>query len=122
MDVLAVGDRGHARPGEHARARVRQGGGHVILGGQRVGGREEDPGAARPQGADQARRLRRHVQAGSHGQPGERLLTGVALGEQPQHGHAPLRPADPGPPGPGQALVRDVGRRAVLSACGHRGQ
>ena len=113
LDVVLVRPQVGPGPGvHHGRAAGIERGGDVVLGGQRVRGGQEHPGPACLPGADQDRGLRGHVQAGGHGQPGQRLLGGEPPGDAAQHGHGPLGPADPGLATAGQPGVRDIGRRA----------
>jgi hypothetical protein len=123
VDVLVVAEPVHPGAGEHGRrATGGERGRDVVLGGQRVGGGQEDTRPARPQRVHQPRGLGRDVQAGRDGEPGERPLRAEPPGEQAQHRHAPLRPLDPGPPGFGQARIGDVGERkpaVPVGAGGH---
>ena len=85
---------------------LHEAGGDVVLGRERVGGDQDEVGAAGLERAGQVGRLGRHVQAGRHPQAGQRLLGLEPLADRPQHGHVALGPDDP--------LLADGGQREVF--------
>ncbi len=115
---LVIEGRGHvfvvsvgilAVDGEDGEAEiVHQAGSHVVLGGKRVGGDQHQVGAAGLQGAAEVSGLGRDVQAGSHAQPGQRLLLGEALADAGQHRHVLVGPEDALLAAGGQFRVRNV--------------
>jgi len=87
-DVLVVGvpvDSGLGEDLDPVPRRER--GRDVVLGGERVGGRQPDGRAAGPQCADKHRGLRRHVQASGNGQAVERALRPEPRGQRGQQRH-----------------------------------
>ena len=98
-----------------------QGGGHVVLGRERVGGSQGDLGAASPEGQHQVGRLGRDMEAGADAQAFERTLALEAFADQAQDGHLASRPLDPADALIGQAEVDDVVVRQVGRGGGHQG-
>ena len=90
--------------------------GDVVLGRERVRGREDDLGAAGLERPHQVGRLGGDVEAGADAQPVERALALEALADQAQDGHLALGPFDPADALGGEAEVRDVvGGQAVVA-------
>jgi len=87
---------------------VDEGGGHVVLGAQRVAGAQDDVGAARLERAHEVGRLGRDVQAGADAHAFERLLDGEALADGLEHGHVHVGPLDAQDALRGEADVLDV--------------
>ena len=83
----------------------------VVVGGQRVAGRQVQLSAAGRQGAGQRGGLGGHVGAGRDTHPLERALPDEAPGQQPEHGHGALGEVDAAPAGLRQGEVGDVGRQ-----------
>ena len=80
----------------------------VVLGGQRVGGGQDDVRATGLERAHQVRRLGRDVQARPDPQPVERPVALEALADQAQDGHLALGPLDPADAFCGEAEVGHV--------------
>ena len=85
-----------------------QGGGHAVMGRERVAGAEDQLSAAVPEGQNQVGRLRGHVQAGGDAQPLQRPLAGEPLPDQADDRHLPRRPLDALDPFLGQTQVLHV--------------
>ena len=83
-------------------------GGDVVLGRQRVRGREHDVGATGLERAHQVGGLGRDVEAGADAQALERPLALEALADEAQDGHLALGPFDPPDALGGEAEVGDV--------------
>ncbi len=83
-----------------------QAGGHVILGGERVGGAERDIGAAVAQGDHQIRGFGRDVQAGRNADALERLVLDEFLADDLQDLHRLVGPLD--------ALLAQIGQFEIL--------
>ena len=103
--------------------------GDVVLGRERVRGRQDDLGAAGLQRAHQVGGLGGDVQARADAQAVERLLALEALADEPQDGHLALGPLDAPDALGGEAEVGDVvggqrsrGRSSVVGLlAGRRG-
>ncbi len=109
VEVGVVGVAILAAPGEGGDAVLGdERGGHVVLGGQRVGRRQDDLRAAGLERAHQVGGLGRDVQAGADAQAGERTLALEPLADEAQDGHLALRPLDPSDPLGGETEVRHV--------------
>ena len=67
---------------------------HVVLRGKRIGGAEDDVGAAGLQRPHQVGGLAGHVQAGSDAVAGQRLLTLEPVADRGQDRHLPVGPRD----------------------------
>ncbi len=76
---------------------LHQAGRDVVLGRQRVGGAQQEVGAAGLQGLGQVGGLGRDVQTGRHPHPGQRLFLLETLADRPQDRHVALGPLDPFP-------------------------
>ncbi len=87
-----------------------QAGRDVVLGRQRVGGAEQQIGAAGLEGLRQVGGLGGDVQAGRHPHPGQRLFLLETLADRPQNGHVALGPVDPFPALFSQFEILDVTR------------
>ena len=95
-DVVGVGGRVLAAHGvDLGPVGLGQGGGHVVLGRQRVGGAERGPRAAGHERPDEVRGLGRDVQARRHRDAVERPLGREALADEAQDRHLGVGPGDP---------------------------
>ena len=91
----------------------------VVLGRQRVGGRQHDVRATGLERAHQVRRLGRDVEARPDPQPVERPIALEALADEAQDGHLALGPLDPADALGGEAQVGHV-VRGKRGRGGHR--
>ena len=109
LDVAVVGVGVLAGDGEHVDAEVaHEGGGRVVLGGQRVGGAQRHLRARGRERAHEVRRLGGHVHAGADAHAVQGLLALEALADGRQHGHVAVRPQDAGEALVGQGDVFDI--------------
>ena len=118
LDVLEVGVAVFALDGVDGDALVDQRRGDVVLRAQRIGGAEDQLGAAGVQGLHQMRGLGGDVQAGGDALPFERLLLAEPLADVGQDRHRTAGPFDAAVPLRGEVRVLDVVRGLHLFA-GH---
>ena len=111
LHVLRVGLDVLAAARLHRNAEVHERGGHLVLGGERVGRAERHLGAAGGERLHQVGRLGGHVQAGGHLHAVERLLGPEALADRAEDRHLALRPLDPRQPLRGQRRIGYVCRQ-----------
>jgi hypothetical protein len=82
--------------------------GHVVLGGQRVGGTKRDLGAGRPERAHQVRRLAGDMETGGEFYALQRPFSGETGADLPQYRHGALGPFGAAAPLVGEGDVLDV--------------
>ena len=96
-----------------------EGGGDVVLGGQRVGRGQGDGRAARLQQPDQHGGLGRDVQAGGDAEPVEGPVPAEPLVQGGEQGHGPFGVTDAGVSLGGEARVGDVSNGRSPACTGH---